>query len=54
MSAGGGFTSADVGTAGSTRDFSGGAVGSVDNVATPQVPRHTGRYGKRQKSMVSG
>ena len=42
-SAGGGFASADVGTTSSTRDFSGGAVGSVENVATQQVPKRTGR-----------
>ena len=42
-SAGGGFAGADVGTTGSTRDFSGGNVGSEDNVLTPQLPRHTGR-----------
>ena len=42
-SAGGGFASADVGTTGSTRDLSGGTVGSVDNVPTPQLPRRTGR-----------
>ena len=42
-SAGGGFASADVGTTGSSRDLSGGNVGSVDNVPTPQLPRRTGR-----------
>ena len=42
-SAGGGFASADVGTTGSFRDLSGGNVGSVDNVPTPQLPRRTGR-----------
>ena len=42
-SAGGGFASADVGTTGSIIDFGGGAVGSVENVATQQVPKRTGR-----------
>ena len=42
-SAGGGFASAEVGTTGSSRDLSGGNVGSVDNVPTQQLPRRTGR-----------
>ena len=42
-SAGGGFASADVGTTGRTRDFSGGNVGSGGNVPTPQLPRRTDR-----------
>ena len=42
-SAGGCFASADVGTTVSTRDYSAGTVGSVENVSTPQVPRGTGR-----------
>ena len=42
-SAGGGFASADVGTTGSTSDFRGGAVGSVENVSTQKVPKRTGR-----------
>ena len=37
------FSSADVGTTGSSRDLGGGNVGSVDNVSTPQLPRRTGR-----------
>ena len=39
----GGFASADVGTTGSSKDFSGGNVGSLDNVPTPKLPRRTGR-----------
>ena len=43
LSAGGCFASSDVGTTGSTRDYSAGTVGSVENVATPQVAIDTGR-----------
>ena len=42
-SAGGGFASGDVGTTSSTRDFSGGSEGNVEDVATPQGPRCTSR-----------
>ena len=36
------FASADTGSSGSTRDFSGGTVGSVVCVSTPQSPREKG------------
>ena len=49
-SAGGGFASANVGTTGSTGDFSGG---SVENVLHRLLDVQVG-YGKRQTGPVSG